>query len=227
MEENKNQQTVVDTEQLKAEASTTLNEVKATIKTVNLKDGTEETKGALIEMFKNPIHKIKDIAGTESFFKTAVILILVWTAAVFLKRVTGISNLGDFFKYNFLSNAFGVMKSVLTPALSILAMSVIVLVMNKKSKKSLITVISTVTAANIPVIVATVINLLTIISYDMYKLTSPISGLCSVISTLLLYFGIKDLYGEEDDSSFIKTFVIVEVIFCAAQLLFSFLGIYL
>ena len=53
MEENNEQK--VNTEELKSEASSTVNQVKDTIKNVNIKKDTVEAKGFIGDMFKDPL----------------------------------------------------------------------------------------------------------------------------------------------------------------------------
>lgn len=47
----------VNTEELKSEASTTVNQVKDTIKNVDIKKDSIETKGFIAELFKDPLGK--------------------------------------------------------------------------------------------------------------------------------------------------------------------------
>ena len=228
MEINENDKFSIDKEELKNEASSTFNEVKETMKKVDLKNDTAETKGFIVEMFKNPIAKIKDVANSDgSLFKTAIILVIVWTLAVLIDSIFSWSNLKYFFEYNLFDNVLSLVKGILAPSLGIATMSVIVLIMNKSSKKSLTTVIATVAIAKIPTILASVVGLLTIISSQISKLTSPFTSFCSVISTILLYFSLKELYNEEDDNKFIKTIILIQGIYFIARFVISYLGIYI
>lgn len=226
MEENENKQEIsVSTEELKNETVDTVKQVKETIKNVNVKEEAKATKGFVTEMLKNPLDKIKEIANdyTNKYFKTAIVLVIIWAVAALLGAIS--------FKY-FTWSYFGktllsYVKTILAPVLGVVVMSLIIFVMNKKSKKSLITVLTTITAVKLPVIVARVISLLTIISNNASVITSRISSLCSVISTVFLYFAIRDLYAEEDEKVTLKNFVIIEAIYLVASLVISYLGIYI
>ena len=55
----------VNTEELKSEASTTVNQVKDTIKNVDIKKDSIETKGFIAELFKDPLGKIKEIVDKD------------------------------------------------------------------------------------------------------------------------------------------------------------------
>lgn len=226
MEENENKQEIsVSTEELKNETVDTVKQVKETIKNVNVKEEAKATKGFVTEMLKNPLDKIKEIANdyTNKYFKTAIVLVIIWAVAALLGAIS--------FKY-FTWSYFGktllsYVKTILAPVLGVVVMSLIIFVMNKKSKKSLITVLTTITAVKLPVIAARVISLLTIISNNASVITSRISSLCSVISTVFLYFAIRDLYAEEDEKVTLKNFVIIEAIYLVASLVISYLGIYI
>lgn len=228
MEEN-NKDFSIDTENLKKETSTTINEVKETIKKVNIKDDTEKTKGVLINLLKNPINEMKEIANSKNaFFSTAIVLLFVWTVAVFIRQmyyVISITSISSFFRYGLVENLFRLIMSTLAPTIGVILLSVIILVMNKSAEKSLVSIVTTVVFANIPVIIAYVINLITIISSDASRITSPFSSLCHIVSIILLYFGIKELFKQEDDNKFMKTFVILELIYFAGVFILSFLGI--
>ena len=134
----------VNTEELKSEASTTVNQVKDTIKNVDIKKDSIETKGFIAELFKDPLGKIKEIVDKENnqYFKYAIIILVIWVVAELISRcfsvgpIWGLSSLG--------SSLMSVIKATIAPICSILVMSIIVLVMNSKNKKSLTTIITTV-----------------------------------------------------------------------------------
>ena len=222
--ENKEQETSVNsTEELKNETVETVKQVKESMKNVDVKEEAKATKGFVTEMFKNPLGKIKEIANDSSnkFFKTTIILLIIWVVAAFIGSIN--------FKY-FTWSAFGsillgYIKTILAPIVSVIVMSLIIFLFNKKSKKSLVTVITTVVTAKIPVIIAKVIALITIFSFQVNVITSRITSLCSIISTVFMFFAIKDLTDEKEDKSAFKVFVIVEAIYVVCSFLISYLGI--
>ena len=202
----------VNAEELKSEASTTVNQVKDTIKNVDIKKDSIETKGFISELFKDPLGKIKEIVDKENnqYFKYAIIILVIWVVAELISRcflvgpIWGLSSLG--------SSLMSVIKATIAPICSILVMSIIVLVMNSKNKKSLTTIITTVTTANIPLVIASVVSILTI---------------CSAVSIVLMYFTLKSIFGEEKNSEFIKKFALVELVYYIAYIVFSLLNIYI
>ena len=78
----------VNTEELKSEASTTVNQVKDTIKNVDIKKDSIETKGFIAELFKDPLGKIKEIVDKENnqYFKYAIIILVIWVVAELISR---------------------------------------------------------------------------------------------------------------------------------------------
>lgn len=223
MEENKEQN--VNTEEIKKETVDTVNQVKETIKNVDIKNDAKEATGFVASMFKDPFGAIKGIVNDNSnkHFKTAILFIAIWTIVVFIKALSI-----KYWSFNALfRNILLLVKTIIAPVLGIIVLSGIIYFMNKENKKSLVTIITAVTTAKIPVIVASVISLLTIFASTAYKITSPIASLCSVISIVLTYFTAKTICGEEQNSKFFKKFVMIEVIYYVAYILISFLEIYI
>lgn len=226
MEENEvKQEQVVNTEELKNETVGAVKQVKDTIKNVNVKEEAKAAKGFIIEMIKNPLEKIKEIANdsTNTYFKTAIVLVIIWTLVSLIGTISF-----DYFSWNrFGKILLRYVKVILAPVISLVIMSLIIFVMNKKSKKSLVTVLTTVTTIKLPLIVAKVISLLTLISSNASVITSRVSSLCSVITTVLFFFAIRELFNEEDEKQVLKNYVIIEAIYLVASLVISYLGIYM
>lgn len=224
MEEN-NEEKKVNTEEIKKETVDTVNQVKDTIKNVNIKEDTKVATGFVSKMFKDPFGTIQEIAkdSEHKHLKTAIVFIVVWMLIIFVKAI--------FTRYWSASHVFktvlSIVKSTIAPAIGIIVLSAIIYFMNKNAKKSLSTIITGITVAKVPKIIAAAIGLLTIISSNASMITSPISSLCSVISTVLTYFTMKALFEEKENSKFLKTFVIVEAIYYIAYFVLSFLGIYI
>lgn len=223
MEENNKEEKIVDTEELKKETVDTVNQVKDTIKNVDIKNDAKEATGFVSAMFKDPFAKIKEIATDtqNKNLKIAIIFLVIWTIAAFLKIVlTTVS-----FKYwsgnVFFSRFWSIIQVTVAPILGVLALSLIVFIMNKKEKKSLLTNITAITIAKIPTILASVISLFNVLSSSATSITSRFSSFCYVISTVLTYFTLKSLFNEEQNSKFIKTFVIIEAIYFVVSFLFT------
>lgn len=222
-----NEEKKVNTEELKSEASNTVNQVKDTIKNVDIKKDSIETKGFITEMFKNPLEKLKEIAEKDNsqYLKYAIIIMVIWVVAELVDRcftvgsIWGLSSFGN--------SLMSVIRAGITPLVSILVMSIIVLVMNSKNKKPLTTIITAVTTANIPVAIASVVNLLTILSSSISTITTPFAIFSNTISIVFMYFALKSIFGEEKNSDFIKKFIIVEAIYYVAYIVLSLLKIYI
>jgi len=105
-------------------------------------------------------------------------------------------------------------------------MSVIVFAMNKENRRPFVTILTSITATKIPIIIVTILGLLCLISDNsIYKLLNPIATFCQVISIVFMFFAIKAVFGEEDNSKFLKTFIIIQVIYYVVYFVISFLEI--
>lgn len=217
----------IDAENLKNETVETAKKLKESVKGTNIKEETKATKGFILEMLKNPLEKVKEVATDNSgkYLKTAIFLIVIWTILVFISSTYSTIYYWGFSRV--FSNILSVLKKILAPALGILVYSVVVLIMNKNNKKSLTDVISTVTITQLPLMVASLVSLLTIISSKISTVTSPFRALCEIVAIVLGYFGFKNLFNEENDSTFIKKYVLIQLIYHVAYIVIGLLGIYI
>lgn len=219
-EANKNK-----TEEIKKETANTVNQVKDTIKKVDIKKDSIETKGFIGEMFKNPLEKIQEIVNknTSKYLTYSIIILAIWVIAELVSRsfsfkhIWGFSNVG--------SALLSILIAGITPIISVLVMSIIIFVVNKNNKKQLTTIITVVIAASIPLVIASVADLITIFSAKTSLVTIPFARLCNVISVVLMYFATKAIFGTEKNSEFIKKFVIIEAIYYIAYLILSLFNI--
>ncbi len=226
---NQNQEQTVNTEELKKETVEAVNQVKDTIKNVDIKNDAKEATGFVSSMFKDPIGTIKNISedSTNKTLKMAIIFVGIWVIVEFLYQILSIIVSSKYgFKMSF-EKLLTIVKYTIAPIVNVVALSAIVYFMNKENKKSIITTITSISIAKIPVILANVVTLINIISAQASKLTSKFLGFCSVISIVLVYFSTKALCGEEEDSKFIKKFAIIYAIYYVVSLVISYLGIYI
>ncbi len=230
MEENEKKEGAVNAEEIKQETVKTAKEVKETIKNVDIKKDAKATTGFITEMMKRPLVRLKEIAedNTNKDFKFAVVLVILWIVVVgIVHLVKGYHSIDSFFAYSFTKNFLRLLKTMIAPILSVIIMSAIVFMMNKDNKKSFITVLTSITAANIPTIVAGIVSILYIISSSISKLLTPFSAFCSTITIVFTFFGVKALFGEEDNTKFLKTFIAIEALYYIAYLIISYLEIYI
>ncbi len=239
MSEEKKEESVINTEELKKDASTVVNEVKDNFKNVDMKKEGKAAKGFIKELFKNPIDKIQDMVKENNgkYFKYALIILAIWTVVdlilaiysqrgVFFKIFTGFSNLLGF-STSIGSAILSIFLALITPTVAVLIMTLIAFLFNKQNKKSFLTVLSGVTIAKIPVVAAEVISLLSMIGPFAIKITSPVKIFAGIISTVLMYFTLKNVFGNKKDSEFFYKFLIVEAIYYAAYIILSLIGIYI
>lgn len=227
-ENNQNQNQNINAEEIKKEAKETVNQVKDSFKNVDVKQETEKAKNFFSGIISTPIKKISEIAHDKSnnFFKTAIILLVLWIViAGFQQVATIIKTIIEFKHINF-SDFFGIAKAVITPLLEIVVLSGIVYLFQKQNKKSFLTVVNTIVASYFPIVVAKVVGLLNLVS-GAYRITSPITGLLGVISLVFTFFAIKELSDEKDNDKAVKQFVIIEAVYYVVAFILSFLKLYI
>lgn len=229
MEENQNQEQTVNTEELKKETAEAVNQVKDTIKNVDIKNDAKEATGFVKSMFKDPFATIKNIAEdtTNKTFKMAIIFVAIWMVAEFLDVIIPVITSKYWTGSLAVERIFRIIKYTIAPVISVLVLSGIVYFMNKENKKSLITTITSMSIAKIPVILASVVSLITLISSNATPVTSRFSSFCSVVSVILVYFSAKSICGEEQNSKFIKKFVVMYGIYYVVSLVAYYLGLYI
>ncbi len=224
MEENeKAQDTKVESE-IKKETVNTINAAKEQMKNLNFKAEAETGKGLIKNLWKDPVGAIKEIVndGENKFFKTAILLVAIWAIIVLIKQIIYYTS-SKYLSFNFLST----LKVVIAPILEVIALTAAIFVINKKAKKSFVSIITAVSVAKVPLIIASLLGFITYIGSGAHYITTPVSRILNVISTLLVYFAVKFLTEEEDVSKAFKTFVMVEGIYYIIYFVLSFLGIYI
>ena len=226
MGEDKEEKFSIDKENLKNETVEAAKKVKESVKGANIKEETKKAKSFIVDMFKNPLEKIKEVAQDESakYLKTAILLIIVWVLAIFIDSTYTTIHYWGFTRV--FNNILSILKKILAPAIGIIIYSLIVFVMNKNNKKSLTTIISTITITQLPLIVAEVISLITIFSSKISLVTAPFAMLCSTVAIVLGFFGFKSMF-EEECKTFIKKYVLIQIIYYVAYIVIGLLGIYI
>ena len=222
-------------EEIKKETEKTIKEVKETIKNTNLKKESKDAKDFLKDFFKNPIEGIKKSASESKnkVLKIAIMILLVWIIAIFVKDIIYIisnslfryfGGIEYFFKHLF-SNLLDIIKDLVTPVISVGTLSGLVYVFKKNKNKSFLNIASTILVAKIPVVIASIVSLLTIIDTQITRITSLFSGFCGILSTVLLFFAIKELSDEKESENYFWKFALIIGIFYIVKLVFSYLGI--
>lgn len=210
--------------EIKQETVNTINTAKEQMKNLNFKAEAETGKGLIKKLWKDPVEAIKEIVsdGENKFFKTAILLVGIWAVIVLIKQIIYYTS-SKYLSFNLLAT----IKAVIAPILEVIAMTAAIYIINKNAKKSFISIITAISVAKVPLIISSLLGFLTYIGSGVHYITTPISGILSVISTLLVYFAVKFLTEEEDVSKAFKAFVKVEAIYYIIYFVLSFLGIYI
>lgn len=236
MEENEKNFNV-NTEDLKKETSETVNQVKDAIKNVNLKNDTKEAKGFFFSFFKDPLGEMKKATSSvdNKFIKIAIIIFVIWLAIILAANLLNTATnylFGTFgsFSYFFshlFRNIFNLAKDLIAPVITILTLSGLIYGFKKVKNRSFLTIASSILIAKIPVVIATIVSLLTIFNTHFLKIASTFTGFCDILSTILLFFAMKNLLEEDKNDSYFWKFALIMGIFYIVKFVFSYLGIYL
>ena len=195
------------------------------MKDVNIKEDAKATTGFVKNLMKDPIEEVKTIANDSENknFKIAILLVIVWAIANLVPSL-------KYFKFSkFFDGLLDSVKLLAAPILAVVVMALVLYFMTKKSenKKSLITLLTTVTTVKLPIIVAEVLSILTLVSSKISTITNRIGYIAEALSIVMMYFAVKEIFGKKDEKSTFKTFAIVQIIYFAVSLVLTFLEIYI
>ena len=192
----------INKEELKNETKETINQVKDTIKNVDINKEAKETKGFVQEMIVSPFERVEKIAnGEEDAFKKAIILLIIDIVASLIVALISA------FKYSYGSiggKLWDLITAGISPIVAILVPAILILIINKANKKSLTTVSATLVVASLPSIVASVIDVIESLLPRIYLISSPISTALYAMTTVLTFFGMRTLFGEEKEGFLFK-----------------------
>lgn len=233
--ENKND-TNVNAEEIKNELKETTAEVKEAVKNTNLKKDANEAKNFIINFFKTPYTELKKVVTTpKSFLKIAIIVFVVWVVIEALDSIISVISSISYSPYynieayvkNSISDFFSVIKAIIIPVISVALISGIIYLLMRDKKKNYLSILTTIIIAKIPVVLASIISLLNHLGSKAYMITSSISSICSVFSTILIYFTIKAFHSDDDDDKSAKTFLITMAIYYGIALILKFFNLYI
>ena len=224
-------------EDLKKETTETVNQVKDTLKNTDLKEASKEAKGFFSSFFKDPLKELKKVASSSSnkYIKIAIVILVIWLVAILVSNVFSVASRYLFTTYgsfsyffrNLFSNVLDIITELVAPIITVLVLSGLVYAFKKKKNKSFLTIASSILIAKIPVVIAVIVDLLILINSSFSKIATAFSGFCSILSTVLLYFAIKNLSDEDKNDSYFWKFALIMGIFYIVKFVFSYLGIYL
>ena len=225
MEDNnsENQQAVKDAaNEVKNETVDTFNQVKDTVKNTDFKEEARNSKGFLIEFISNPIGLLSSVAnGLRNVLGTAIFFMIV---AIVLNAAGTIVAI---LKSGFGGKLMMFVRDVTVPLIAILVPSIVVLLLNKNNKKPLPIIVQVLVLAYVPTIINSAFSLVTLIVSNsiLTTIVSHIGVAITYIGVLLKYFGMKELFGEEDHAKFFKTFFIIILISQACTFVLGLINI--
>lgn len=220
MEENQENKA----EELKQEAVNTFNQAKEQMKNINLKEEAEIGKGLLKKIWKNPVETIKEVVNDKEnkAFKTALLLVAVWAIVELVKMILGYA-MSKYATFEFLPT----LKETVAPVLKVIAMTLALYFVNNRAKDSITKALTSVSIAYIPEILSSIIWLIYPFANSASTILSPIEGILTIITTVLMYFTVKAYAKEENEDNAVKKFVLVIAVFYVIKFVVKYLGIYI
>ena len=217
MDENENKQN-----DFKQETRNTVNTAKEQMKNFNFKEEAEAGKGLLMKLWSNPVEAIKEIVtdSENKFFKTSLVFLVVWLILKLIYEIIYYAG-NEYLDLEFKKTVL----VLLGPVLGVVALVAAIFILNKNAKKSFVTLITTVVAVRIPLIISEIFNYLRLINTKASYITSPVSKLLDIISIVLTFFAVKFAFDEEDNAKAFKLFAMVEGVYCIIYFVIGFLGI--
>ncbi len=221
---NQKNETQSNEKDLKKETIETFKAAKEHIKNIDFKGEVKTGKDLFKKLWSDPVNAIKEISTDKEnkLFKTSIILLVIWLILVIIGRIIYYAQ-NEYVDFEFL-DAF---KIFLEPILGVVAMVAAIYLINKKSKKSIMTTTTAVIIARVPLIISELISFLIYIGNNASYVTSPISKLLNIITIVLTYFVVKSSAEEEDNNKAFKLFVLVEAVYVLIYFVLRFLGIYI
>lgn len=218
MEENEKKQE----NEIRKEATETIRQTTEQMKNINLKEEAQRGKGVIKRLIIDTVGTIKEIARDEKkqFYKMAILVVCIWVIIVLFKEILSCI-VYEYHTFKILR----MIKLIVAPILKVLAMAIIIHILNKEEKQPLTKSITAVAIAKIPLIISAFLGFLTYISYNVTYITSPLSSLLRAISTVLMFFVVKEMFKKEENEEALKIFIKVEIIYYIVVFAFSFLGI--
>ena len=211
--------------EIKNETTEAISQAKEVFKNVDIQQEAEKTKGFFVDMLNDPIGKIKSIGNSGvSLLPLAIAIFVVWTAAVFFRSALSALTLTWRFA-NLIPRLVNIITSTVSPAFIILVLSASVYIVYKDKIKQFLPLIITITIASAPRAIAAVLSIFITLIPTSNMVIASINGFLSLISIILVYFGIKALVNEDSDEVFFKSFVKIQCIYFVARIVLQAFGI--
>jgi hypothetical protein len=213
-----------EAENIKNETKETVNKVKDTIKNTDFKKDANETTSFVKDMFSNPIDAVKRAASEENIIGKVIILMMVFIVANVIGTIISLLKYSELFSLG--HNLLRFILSFLRPVVAVLVPSIVIFLFNRENKKKLTTVISTVVVAYIPRIINSILLILDLLIAKITLVTTPIETALVAVSMILGYFGVKELFGKDDNTEMLKKYAIILFISELVLVVLNEIGIY-
>ena len=214
----------VDEQGLKKDATETVTQVKDVINNADIKEEANFIK----EVMTNPIRGIKSVAASgTSHLPIALVTLFIWTGALFLQSLfRGIRLLWQFNDFLDIFRIIGdSISAILSPILTVIVLSLAVYIFFREKVKGFMPILITITLAFLPRAAGAVLGVIPALIPFTRHIFSPIIAFLSLISTILVYFGLKAFVGEDNDEKFFIGFLKILCVFFIARFILGLFGI--
>ena len=212
---------------VKGEAKDTFNDIKRTMSNADIKGDAKKTTKHITSLFRDPIDTFESIANSKrnTSFKIALFVIIFWT----LINLVGTVGEQEWAWGMVFKNLLGILGSLLKPLCSILLLSIINLIYERGSNKSLSKTITVLTFAQVPLVIGSLFTLIDLFSTTAHYVTEPLLNFTNVISLVFTYLASRALLKEGNETATIKTFALVQGLYFAILIALGFfnIGLYL
>lgn len=215
-------------EELKAEATETVTQVKELVKNVDLKKEAENAKGFLEEVLKNPIGKMRDIAANSgNYLSIGIAILAVWVIATFLREIISLTRFSSWGFSLFIQRVYNIAAGTVSPIFIILVLVGAIYIIFKGRVKGFMPIVITMLIANAPRALGALLNLIIIVVPRASQIINPINSFFYIVAIVLMYFGIKALVSAQDDEKFFIDFIKVQALYFVGQVVLNFFNVFI
>ena len=207
----------------KVETKNAVKDVTNSIKNADIKKDTKGTSNLISSFLKNPIDTLKDLSddSRNKHLIAAIIILAVWVCVLFITSMFG-------YRWTFATigtRILTIITTIVSPIISLVGMSIILYIMQKSNKKAITTIFSTVTIAASPLVIISILNIITLFTSDFSRILLPISYIAQALTFVYMFFATKSILNVETDSKTIPKFLISHIIYFVLYFVFTFLAI--
>lgn len=211
------------TKEFKMETKNAVKDVTNSIKNADIKKDTKGASNLVSSFLKNPIDTLRNLSddSRNKHLIAAIIILAVWVAVLFITSMFG-------YRWTFATigtRILTIITTIVSPIISLVGMSVILFIMQRFNKKSVTTIFTTITIATSPLVIISILNIITLFANDFARILLPISYIAQALTFVYMFFATKAILNVETDSKTIPKFMLSQLIYFVLYFVLTFLAI--